>query len=118
MTEAYKVEDRYFDEGRLEVTCIHVQSHAITCSTAEDVECVRYLNLSKNTIKIKRSSVFFSLFVSVVGWSSLLSFGRFSRLDSRSSHRWCGVNSRKSCGRLVRMILVEQVDELPKVLDR
>ena len=127
MTEAYKVEDRCFDEGRLEVTsshvqsCVvmfsHVQSCAVTCSAAEDVECVRYPNLSKNTIKIKRSSVLFSSFVSTVGWSSSLSFRRSSRLDCWSGHRGCGVNSRRSCSRLVRMVLVEQADELSEVLD-
>ena len=95
-----------------------MQSRAVTCSAAEDVECVRYPNSSKNTIKIKRSSVLFSSFVSAVGWSSSLSFGRYSRLDYRSSHRWCGVDSRKSRGWLVRVVLVERADELPEVLDR
>ena len=33
------------------VTCSHVQSRAVTCSVAKDVECVRYPNLTKNTIK-------------------------------------------------------------------
>ena len=93
------------------------KSRAVTCSAAEDVECVRYPNSSKNTIKIKRSSVLFSSFVSAVGWSSLLSFGRPSRLDCRSGHRWCVVNSRRSRGRLVRMVLVEWADELSEVLD-
>ena len=95
-----------------------MQSRAVTCSAAEDVGCVRYLNLSKNTIKIKRSSVLFSSFVSAVGWLSSLSFGRSSRLDCRSSHRWCGVDSRRSRCRLVRVVLVERADELPEVLDR
>ena len=117
MTEAYKVEDQCFDEGRLEVMCSYVQSRVVTCSATEDVECVRYQNLSKNTIKIKRSSVFFSLFVSTIGWSSSLSFGRSSRLDCRSSHWWCGINSRRSRGRLVKMVLVERADELSEVLD-
>ena len=95
-----------------------MQSRAVTCSAAEDVECVRYPNSSKNTIKIKRSSVLFSSFVSAVGWSSSLSFGRYSRLDCRSSHRWCGVDSRRSHCRLVRVVLVERADELPEMLDR
>ena len=94
-----------------------MQSRAVTCSAAEDVECVRYPNLSKNTIKIKHSSVLFSSFVRAVGWSSSLSFGRPSRLDCRSGHRWCGVDSRGSRGRLVRMVLIEQADELFEVLD-
>ena len=128
MTEAYKVEDRCFDESRLEVTCSHVQSRAVmcshvqsravTCSAAEDVNRVSYPNSSKNTIKIKRSSVLLSSFVSAVGWSSSLSFERLSGRDCRSSHRWCGVDSRKSRGRLVRVVLVERADELPEVLDR
>ena len=100
------------------VTCSHVQSREVTCSAAEDVEYVRYPNSSKNTIKIKRNSVLFSSFVSAVGWSSSLSFGRSSRLDCRSSHRGCGVDSRRSRGRLVRMVLVERADELSEVLDR
>ena len=95
-----------------------MQSHALTCSAAEDVECVRYPNSSKNTIKIKRSSVLFSLFVSAIGWLSSLLFRRSSRLNCRSSHRGCGVDSRRSRGRLVRMVLVERADELSEVLDR
>ena len=98
--------------------CSHVQSRAVTCSVAEDVECVRYPNLSKNTIKIKHSSVLFSSFISAVGWLSSLLFERSSRLDCRSSHGCCGVNSRKSCARLIRMVFVEQADELSEVLDR
>ena len=100
------------------VTCSHVQSRAVTYSAAEDVECVRYPNLSKNTIKIKRSSVFFSSFVGAVGWSSSLLFGRLHGLDCRSSHWWYGVDSKRSCGWLVRMIFVERADELSEVLDR
>ena len=100
------------------VTCSHVQSRAVTCSAAEDVERVSYPNSSKNTIKIKRSSVLLSLFVSAVGWSSSLSFERLSGRDCRSSHWWRGVDSKRSRGRLVRMVLVGQADELSKVLDR
>ena len=76
-----------------------------------------YPNLSKNMIKIKCSSVLFSSFVTAVGWSSSLSFGRPSRLDCWSGHRWCGVNSRRSRGRLAKMVLVERADELFEVLD-
>ena len=47
------------------LTCSHVQSHTVTCSAAVDVECGRYPNLSKNIIKIKCRSVFFSLFVGI-----------------------------------------------------
>ena len=132
MTEAYKAKE--FDSGmRLEsrkvdvlmkvgwksraVMYSHVHLCVVTCSAAENVECGRHPNLSKNTIKIKRSSVFFSSFVSAVGWSSSLSFGRSSRLDCRSSHRGCGVDSRRSRGRLVRMVFVERADELSEVLD-
>ena len=94
------------------------RSLTVTCSAAEDVERGSYPNSSKNTIKIKRSSVLFSSFVSAIGWSSSLSFGRSSRLDCRSSHRWCGVDSRRSRGRLVRVVFVERADELSEVLDR
>ena len=99
------------------VTCSHMQSRVVTCSAAEDVKCVRYPNLSKNTIKIKRSSVLFSSCVSVVGWSSLLLFRRSSRLDCRSSHQGCGVDSRRSRDWLVKRVRVEQADELSEVLD-
>ena len=87
-------------------------------SVAEDVKYVRYPNLSKNTIKIKRSSILLSLFVSTISSSFLLLFESSNRLNCRSSYWWCDVNSRKSRGRLVKMILVEQSDELPEVLDR
>ena len=102
----------------MEVTCSHVQSRAVTCIVAEDVKRASYPNSSKNTIKFKRSSVCFSSFVNAIGWSSSLLFGRSSRLDCRSSHWWCGVDSRRSRGRLVRMVLVEHADELSEVLDR
>ena len=36
----------------------HVQLRAVMCNTAEDVEYERYLNLFKNSIKIKRRLVF------------------------------------------------------------
>ena len=49
-------------------------------------------------------------------WSSLLSFG--GELDCWPSHRWRGVDGRRGRRRLVQMVLVEQADELPKVLDR
>ena len=45
-------------------------------------------------------------------------FERLSRPGCWSNHWWCGVDSRKSCYRLVRMVLVERADELSKVLDR
>ena len=116
--ETWKSKSRYFDEGQLEVTCSHVQSCAVMCCAAEDIVCVRYLNSSKNTIKIKHSSVVFSSFVIAIGWSSLLLFGRSSRLDYQSSHWYCGVNSRRSRSWHVRMVLVEQANELSEVLDR
>ena len=117
-TLLWKSKDRSFDEGRLEVTYSHVQLCAVTCSTAKDVEHASYPNLSKNTIKIKRSSFFLSLFVNAVGWSSLLLFEKLSGLDCRSSHWWRNVNSRRIHGQLVRMVLVEQADELSEMLDR
>ena len=49
-------------------------------------------------------------------WSSSLSFG--GELGCWPSHRWRGVDGRRGCCRFVRMVLVEQADELPKVLDR
>ena len=91
--------------------------HAVTCNAAKDVRLGSYPNSSKNTMKIKRSSLF-SSFVSAVGWLSSLSFGRLRGLDCWSSHRWCSVNSRRSRGRLIRMILVERADKLSEVLDR
>ena len=93
------------------------RSCAVTCNAAEDVEYGSYLNSSKNTIKFKRSSVLFSLFISAVGWLSFLSFERLSGLDCWSSHWWCDVNGRRSRGRLVRMIFLEQADELSEVLN-
>ena len=98
--------------------CNHMQSRAVMCSAAKDVECVRYPNSSKNTIKIKCSSVLFNSFVSAVGWLSSLLFERLRGLDCWSSHRWYGVDSRRSRGWLLRMIFVEQADKLSKVLDR
>ena len=47
-------------------------------------------------------------------WSSLFPLKRLGG----SSHRWCNINCRKSCHRLVRVILVERVDKFSKVLDR
>ena len=66
------------------VTCSHVQLRAVMFNIAENVECGSYPNLSKNPIKFKRSSVFSSLFVSIISWSSLLLFGKLSKLDCRS----------------------------------
>ena len=92
------------------------KSREVTCNAVKDVGLGSYPNSSKNMIKIKRSSLFNS-FVSAVGWSSSFSFGRLCRLDCWSSHRWCSVNSRRSCGRLVRIIFVERADEFSEVLD-
>ena len=78
-----------------------------TCNLTEDVDHGIYLNLSKNIIKIKRSSVLLSSFVSVIGLSSLLLFERLSGLDYWSSYQWYGVNSIRSHGQLVKMVLVE-----------
>ena len=47
-----------------------------------------------------------------------LLFKRFGGPGCWFSHQWCGVDGRKSCCRLVRMVFVEQADELSKVLDR
>ena len=76
--------DRGFD---LRLARSYVQSRAVTCNAGEDVEHRNYPNLFKNTIKIKCSSVFFSLFVSAIGWLSSLLFGRLSELDCQFSHR-------------------------------
>ena len=103
--------------SRLEVMCSYVQSRAVTCNAAEDVERGGYPNLSKNTIKIKCSSVLFNSFINTIGWSSSLLFSRLSRLDCWSSPRWYSVNSRWSRCWLVKMILVKQVHKLPKVLN-
>ena len=92
------------------------KSRAVTCNAAKDVGLGSYPNSSKNTIKLKRSSIF-SSFVSAVGLSSLFLFGRLRGLDCWSNHRWCSVNSRRSHGRLVRMILVEWADKLSEMLD-
>ena len=70
-----------------------MQSRAVTCIAAEDIECRSYPNLSKNTIRFKRSLDSFSLFVNAIGWSYVLLFGRSSRLDCRFSHWWCNINS-------------------------
>ena len=59
------------------------RSCAVTCSAAEDVKRRSYPNSCKNTIKIKRSSVFFSSFVCVFGLLSSLLFERLSGLDCR-----------------------------------
>ena len=64
----------------------HVQSRAVTCNMFKDVEHRNYPNLSKNTTKIKHNSVFFSLFVSAVGWLVLFLLWRLSGLDCWSSH--------------------------------
>ena len=81
----------------------------------------RTLKKAKNTIKTKRSSVLFNLFVGAVsGSASLLFWSRWLGcwLDGWPGHRWCSVNGLRSRCRLVRMILMERADELPKVLDR
>ena len=49
-------------------------------------------------------------------WSSSLLFS--GELDCWPSHWWRGVDRRRGRCRLVRMVFVEQADELPKVLDR
>ena len=106
-----------FNEGWMEVTYSHVQSHAVTCIAAGDFERGSYPNSSKNTIKFKCSSVCLNSFVSAIGWLSLLLFRRSSRLYCWSSHQWCGVNSRRSRSWLVRMIFVKQANEFSEVLD-
>ena len=50
--------------------------------------------------------------------SPLFLLQRFDGPDCESSHWWCGVNGRRSCCRLIRMILVERADKLSEVLDR
>ena len=109
--ETWKSKGRSLDEGWLKVTCSHVQ-----CGWGCQIWI--YPNLSKNTIKIKRSSVFFSSFVSAVGWLSSLLFERLRWLDCQSSRWWCCIDNRRSRGWLIRMIFVERADELFEVLDR
>ena len=79
----------------------------VTCSAAEDVKHESYPNLSKNTIKIKCSSVHFCLFISAVVWLSPLLFEKLSGLNCQSSHWWCNVDGKKNSCWLVRMVLVE-----------
>ena len=80
-----------------------------------------YLKKAKNTIKTKRSLVFFSLFISaIIRWSASLLFQ--SRLfgcwlDDWLGHRWYSVNGFKDCCRLVRVIFIEQADKLYKMLN-
>ena len=50
-----------------------------------------------------------------VCWLSSLLFG--GELDCWSSHQYCGVDGKKSRWRLVRIVFVEQTDELSQVLD-
>ena len=50
-----KSKDRSFD---LRLAGSHVESCAVTCNAAEDIECGSYSNSFKNIIKIKRSSIF------------------------------------------------------------
>ena len=52
-------------------------------------------------------------------------FSAFCRLSSfplerlgRSSYRWYGIDCKRCCRRLVRVVFVERADELSKVLDR
>ena len=60
----------------------------------------------------------FGMFLSMSCWLSPFLLQRLSGLDCWSSHWWYGINSRRSHSRLVRMVFVEQVDRLSKVLDR
>ena len=50
--------------------------------------------------------------------SSSLPLGRLGGLDCWPSHRWYSVDCRRGRCWLIRMVLVERADELPKVLDR
>ena len=59
----------------------------------------------------------FGALLSASCWSSLFLLQRLSRLDGWSNYWWCSVDSRRSCCQLVRIVLVEQADELFKVLD-
>ena len=49
-------------------------------------------------------------------WSSSLLFS--GKFDCWSSYRWCNIDGRGDCCRLVKMVLVEWADEFSKVLDR
>ena len=63
-----------------------MQSCIVTCNMTENVNRESYPNLSKNTIKIKYSLVFFILFISVVSWLALLLFERLTWLHYWFSH--------------------------------
>ena len=69
---------------------------------------------AKNTIKTKRSSVLFNLFISAIGWLALFSFCWF---DCWLGHWWSNVNSLKSCCWLVKIIFIKQANELSKMLN-
>ena len=75
-TESWKIEILMKQLARS-----YLRLYAVKWNAVENIKHWIYLNLSKNTIKIKHSSVFFSLFVSAVDWSALLLFTRLSGLD-------------------------------------
>lgn len=54
----------------------------VTCNTVEDIECKSYPNLSQNTVKIKYSSVLFSLFIGVISLLFSLLFGKCGELNN------------------------------------
>ena len=61
-----------------------------------------------------RVSSILSLFAGAVDWAVLLLLGRnLGRwLDYRPGHRQSGINERRSCNCLLRIILVEGADQL------
>ena len=59
----------------------------------------------------------FGALLSASYWLPLFPLERLGELDCWSSHRWCGVDYKRSCHRLVRVVLVERTDELSKILD-
>lgn len=76
------------------------------------------LKKDKIVIKMKCSSVLFSLFVSNVNWSTLFLFCGLSNLFySWDSYQWCSVNNEKQRCRLLRVVFMKQVNELFKVLN-
>lgn len=96
----------------------HIPSYAVIWNLIEDIKCGSHPNLFTNMIKIKCSSVFLSLFVSVVSWLSLLLFDRLGELDSQFNHRWCIVNSWRRYYWFVLIVLIKQGDKLLEVLNR
>ena len=57
-------------------------------------------------------------FLSVSDRLFSFSLERLDGLNYWSRYWWCSVDCRRSCRRLVRVVIVERADELSKILDR